>query len=74
MFLLFCFPLQSEYLGEDGEWYFFYTGQEGVTYNMTHVFYATMHDRVNIAKIQKVSEAFFTGSGCVGVELTSGAS
>ena len=52
-FLFICF--QSEYLGEDGEWYFYYTGQEGATYNLTHVFYATEHDRINIAKIQKVS-------------------
>lgn len=51
IFLLF----QSEYLGEDGEWYFYYTGAEGATYNLTHVFYATEQDRVNIAKIQEVS-------------------
>eukprot|EP00903_Cladosiphon_okamuranus_P014909 g13805.t1 len=42
----------SEYLGEDGEWYFYYTGQDGATFNLTHVFYATEQDRVNIAKIQ----------------------
>lgn len=47
--------LQAEYLGEDGEWYFYYTASEGVSYNLTHVFYATEQDRVNIAKIQSVS-------------------
>lgn len=55
MFACVCvFFFQAEYLGEDGEWYFYYTGQEGVTYNLTHVFYATEQDRINIAKIQKV--------------------
>lgn len=52
--LFFSSFLQSEYLGEDGEWYFYYTGQEGVAYNLTHVFYATEQERVNIAKIQAV--------------------
>lgn len=45
---------QAEYLGEDGEWYFYYTGQDGQSYNLTHVFYATEQDHVNIAKIQSV--------------------
>ncbi|CAN0433646.1 unnamed protein product, partial [Hapterophycus canaliculatus] len=42
----------AEYLGEDGEWYFYFTGQDGQSYNLTHVFYATEQDHVNIAKIQ----------------------
>ncbi|CAM9377775.1 unnamed protein product [Ectocarpus sp. 12 AP-2014] len=42
----------SEYLGEDGEWYYYFTGSDGNTYNMTHVFYATEQDHLNVAKIQ----------------------
>lgn len=59
----FFFFVQAEYLGEDGEWYFYYTGQEGATFNLTHVFYATEHDRVNIAKIQKVGGGFVCTRG-----------
>ncbi len=56
---------QSEYLGEDGEWYWYFTGSDGVSYNMTHVFYATEQDHLNIAKIQSVRSccrAFLVGS------------
>ena len=46
---------QAEYLGEDGEWYFWFTGSDGQMFNLTHVFYATAYDAVNIATIQRVS-------------------
>lgn len=45
---------QAEYLGEDGEWYHWYTGSDGQSYNLTHVFYATDFDHLNIATIQSV--------------------
>lgn len=42
-------------MGEDGEWYFWVTGSDGERFNLTHVFYATATDAVNIATIQEVS-------------------
>lgn len=45
---------QAEYLGEDGVWYHWFTGSDGEVYNLTHVFYATEQDHLNIATIQEV--------------------
>ncbi|CAM9591361.1 unnamed protein product [Pylaiella littoralis] len=43
----------AEYQGEDGEWYFYWTGSDGQLYNLTHVFYTTYQDRLNVAIIQQ---------------------
>lgn len=45
---------QADYLGEDGEWYDYFTGSDGNLYNLTHVFYATNTSHLNVATIQRV--------------------
>ncbi|CAN0261324.1 unnamed protein product [Ectocarpus sp. 12 AP-2014] len=47
-----CNGDMAEYQGEDGEWYFWYTGSDGQRYNLTHVFYTTDFDQLHIATIQ----------------------
>ncbi|CAM9231177.1 unnamed protein product [Hapterophycus canaliculatus] len=49
-----CNGDEAEYLGEDGEWYHWFTGSDGQAYNLTHVFYATNFDHLNIATVQSV--------------------
>ncbi|CAM9360309.1 unnamed protein product, partial [Scytosiphon promiscuus] len=49
-----CNGDKAEYLGEDGEWYHWFTGSDGQSFNLTHVFYATDFDHLNIATIQSV--------------------
>lgn len=41
-------------------WYFWYTGSDGELYNLTHVFYATEQDHLNIATIQVVGDNVMT--------------
>eukprot|EP00904_Undaria_pinnatifida_P013748 jgi/Undpi1/9503/HiC_scaffold_27.g11959.m1 len=59
----------ADYLGEDGEWYFWFTGSNGELYNLTHVFYATEQDHLNIATIQRLHLS--VRDGCISEERFS---